>query len=59
LPPSARLGQEERAVDESPQPRTREERLAAQLRANLRRRKAQARALAATARPAPEPSQSD
>jgi hypothetical protein len=46
-------------MDERGEPRTREERLAAQLRANLRRRKAQARALAASPRPAPEPSQSD
>ena len=48
-----------RGVSESARKPTREERLAAQLRANLKRRKAQARALAEPAPPAPEPSQSD
>ena len=38
---------------------TREERLAAQLRANLRRRKDQARAMSRDAPPLPDPSQSD
>jgi DNA-binding response OmpR family regulator len=42
----------------SPKP-TREERLAAQLRANLRRRKEQARALRESSQPARDPSQSD
>ena len=48
-----------RGVSESARKLTREERLAAQLRANLKRRKAQARALAGPSRPEPKPSQSD
>ena len=44
-------------MDKTPPKPTREERLAAQLRANLRRRKAQARALGETRKPERDPSQ--